>query len=321
MFSVQVSHVDGSLIWSRQYVDVQEGAADQLFVRMIDQVANDLAGHFGVLRVSTGLFERLSSVSGSPGLVPLEDYAIYAFRMYEMSLSVDWYDRASGALLEAVERGSEHPLVLAKLAYLTMDQYALTSPVDHGLMSRGLGFLARSRKADQENPYVLFVDSIASLYLGDYLGMQAKVERLKMLCPVSQFYKDFSVWIDALAGHFVDLDALLERLHRAVAPVPSWFWFAPFLEAYASQRFEDCLKAAVSFGCEDLFWSPLLKALAYWGLADSDRAVYAMRHALELNASLVDDADHYVACFVVDAGLRQSLLADIGAIQDALIEA
>ena len=46
-----------------------------------------------------------------------------------------------------------------------------------------------------------------------------------------------------------------------------------------------------------------------------------MRHALELNASLVDDADHYVACFVVDAGLRKSLLADIGAIQDALIEA
>ena len=46
-----------------------------------------------------------------------------------------------------------------------------------------------------------------------------------------------------------------------------------------------------------------------------------MRRALELNPSLVDDADHYVACFVVDAGLRQSLLADIGAIQDALIEA
>ena len=132
--------------------------------------------------------------------------------------------------------------------------------------------------------------------------------------------KDFSVWINALMGHFVGLDALLERLHRAVAPVPSWFWFAPFLEAYASQNFEDCLKAAVSFGCEDLFWSPLLRALAYWGLAESDRAVHAMRRALELNPSLVDDADHYVSCFVVDAGLRQSLLVDIGAIQDALIE-
>lgn len=64
-----------------------------------------------------------------------------------------------------------------------------------------------------------------------------------------------------------------------------------------------------------------LKALAYWGLAESDPVVHAMRHALELNSSLVDDADHYVAFFVVDAGLRQSLLADIRAIQDALIEA
>ena len=187
-------------------------------------------------------------------------------------------------------------------------------------MNRGLGLLSRSRKADPDNSYVLFVDSIASLYQGDYLGMQAKVDRLRRLSFVSQFYKDFSVWIDALAGRFVELDSLLERLRRAVVPLPSWFWFAPFLEAYASQRFEDCLKAAVSFGCEDLFWSPLMKALAYWGLAESDRAVHAMRHALELNASLVDDADHYVACFVVDAGLRKSLLADIGAIQDALIE-
>ena len=93
------------------------------------------------------------------------------------------------------------------------------------------------------------------------------------------------------------------------------------MEAYASQRFEDCLKAAVSFGCEDLFWSPLMKALAYWGLADPERAVSAMQHALTLNMSLVDEADHYVACFVVDPGLRQSLLADIGAMQDALIEA
>ena len=93
------------------------------------------------------------------------------------------------------------------------------------------------------------------------------------------------------------------------------------LEAYASQRFDDCLKAAVAFGCEALFWSPLMKALAYWGLAESERAVHAMQQSLALNSSLVDDADHYVACFVVDAGLRQSLLADIGAIQDALIEA
>jgi len=85
--------------------------------------------------------------------------------------------------------------------------------------------------------------------------------------------------------------------------------------------FDHYLQVFVAFCCEDLFWSPLLRALAYWGLAESDRAVHAMRDALELNPSLVDDADHYVACFVVDAGLRQSLLVDIGAIQDALIEA
>ena len=82
-----------------------------------------------------------------------------------------------------------------------------------------------------------------------------------------------------------------------------------------------CLQVAVSFDCEYLCWSPLLKALVYSGLAESERAVHAMQCALELNASLVDDADHYVACFVMNAGWRQSLLADIGAIQHALIEA
>ena len=82
-----------------------------------------------------------------------------------------------------------------------------------------------------------------------------------------------------------------------------------------------CLQVAVSFDCEYLCWSPLLKALVYSGLAESERAVHAMQCALELNASLVDDADHYVACFVMNAGWRQSLLADIGAIQDALIGA
>ena len=320
LFSVQVSHVDGSLIWSRQYVDAKEGMIDPLYAQILDQIANDFAGHFGVLRVSTGLFERLSSRSALPGLVPLEDYAIYAFRMYEKTISMDWHLRAAKALSEAVEQGSDHPLVLAKLAYMTLDQYAFESPVDPGLLSRGLELLSRSRKTDPDQPYVLFVDAIASLYQGDHLGMQAKVERLKKLSPVSQFYKDFSIWIEALACRFVDLDALLERLNGAVAPVPSWFWFAPFLEAYASQRFQDCLKAAVSFGCDDLFWSPLLKALAYWGLGESDRAVHAMRLALESNSSLVDDADHYVACFVVNAELRQSLLNDIGAIQDALVE-
>ena len=228
LFSVQVSHVDGPLIWSHQYVAAQASKADRLFEQQIAQIANDLAGHFGVLRVSPGLFPALPRGHGSPGLVPLEDYAIYAFRMYELLMSMDWHDRASRALIEAVERGSEHPLVLAKLAYITIDQYALTSPVEPGHLSRGLGLLSRARKADLENPYVLFVDSIASLYQGDYLGMQAKLERLRMRSPVSQFYNDFSVWADALAGRFDGLGALLERLHCAVAPVPSWLWFAPF---------------------------------------------------------------------------------------------
>ena len=118
---------------------------------------------------------------------------------------------------------------------------------------RGLDFLARARAAGRDDDYVLFVDSVDLLYQGDYLGLRVKVERLKMVSPLSGSYKDFSDWIDALAGHFDDLDILLERLRGAVAPVPSWFWFAPFLEGYALQRFEDFLKAAVSFGCEDMF--------------------------------------------------------------------
>jgi hypothetical protein len=124
-----------------------------------------------------------------------------------------------------------------------------------------------------------------------------------------------------LVGRFVDLGTLMERLHDAVAPMPTWFWFAPFLEAYSSQRFEDCLTATVSFGCENLFWSALMKALAYWGLGESQWAIQAMQSALMLNSSLVDDADHYVACFVADAELRQSMLADISDIQDAMVEA
>ena len=322
LFAVQVSHVDGALVWSHQYADVQEPPDDPLFKQLIGKIVDDLIGHFGVLRVSPELQDHLSMRSGlSPGLVLLEDYAIYAFRQYELTMENSWYEKAGQFLSDAVERGSCHPLVLAKMAYLEMDKYVFSAPVDPGSLARGLNLLARAREASRDDPYVLFVDSVASLYQGDYLGMRAKVEHLKMLSPTSAFYKDFMVWIDALSGRFVGLDSLLERLRGAVAPVPSWFWFAPFLEAYASQRFEDCLKAAVSFGCEDLFWSPLMKALAYWGLGESERAVHAMKRALEMNASLVDDADHYVACFVVDAGLRQSLLADIGAIQDALIAA
>jgi len=321
LFAVQVSHVDGALIWSRQYVDAQDQSDDPLFAKQIVRIANDLAGHFGVLRVSSELLERLAQSTGSPGLVPLEDYAIYAFRMYELTMSMDWHGKAEGALVDAVRGGSEHPLVLAKLAYLMMDQYALTSPVNPDLLTRGLGLLARSRKADAENAYVLFVDSIASLYQGDYLGMRAKVERLKDFSPASQFYRDFGIWIDALDGRFAELASLLERLKSALAPMPSWFWFAPFLEAYASRRFGDCLQAAVSFGCEDLFWSPLMKALAYWGLGESQQAVRAMQQALVLNPSLLDDDVHYVSCFVADRALRQVLRADIGAIQDALIEA
>lgn len=322
LFAVQVSHVDGTLIWAHQYIDGQEPSGDSLFRQSIETIADDLVGHFGVLRISPGLQDHLSIRHGSsPGLVLLEDYAIYAFRQYELTLENAWYEKASQCLADAVGRGSCHPLVLAKLAYLEMDKYVFAAPVDQGSLARGLRLLARAREVSRDDSYVLFVDSVASLYQGDYLGMQAKVDHLKMVSPSSAFYKDFSVWIDALRGRFVDLDSLLERLHCAVAPVPSWFWFAPFLAAYVSQRFEHCLQATVSFGCEDLFWSPLMKAVAYWGLAESEQALQAMQRALELNASLVDDADHYVGCFVVDAGLRQSLLADIGAIQDALIEA
>ena len=322
LFAVQASRIDGTLVWSHQYVDDQGCSEEPLFGQLIGKIVDDLVGHFGALRISPGLQDHFLTRSGfSPGLALLEDYAIYAFRKYELTLESAWYKRANQCLNDAVGRGSSHPLVLAKMAYLEMDKYVFSTPIDRGSLARGLALLSRARNAGRDDDYVLFVDSVASLYQGDYLGMRAKVEHLKMVSPSSRFYKDFSVWIDALAGRFVGLDALLERLRGAVAPVPSWFWFAPFLEAYASQRFEDCLKSAVSFGCEDLFWSPLLKALAYWGLAESDRAVHDMRDALELNPSLVDDADHYVACFVVDAGLRKSLLADIGAIQDALIEA
>ena len=77
----------------------------------------------------------------------------------------------------------------------------------------------------------------------------------------------------------------------------------------------------LSIGCENLFWSALMTAVAYWGLGESQWAIQAMQSALMLNSSLVDDADHYVACFVADAELRQSMLADISDIQDAMVEA
>ena len=322
LVNVQVSHVDGSLIWAKQFFETDQTSGNALSAKLIDQVVNDLAGHFGVLRVSSGLLDRLSgSPELNPGLAPLEDYAIYAFRMYELLLSTEWHDRAEKALLEAVDRGSEHPLVLAKLAYLMMDKFVFTSPVNSDLLSQGLGFLAHSRKADPEHPYVLFVDSVASLYQGDYLGMHAKVNRLTALSPSSQFYRDFAVWIDALSGQFVELNCLLERLKSTSVLVPSWFWFAPFLEAYAGHRFDECLQAAISFGCEDLFWSPLMKALAYWGLGESGSAALEMKRALALNPSLVDDDAHYIACFVVSEALRQAVLNDVGAIQDFMFEA
>lgn len=321
LFAVQASRVDGSLLWSRQYVDDQEFPDAPLFEETIGRIVDDLVGHFGALRVSPDLQHRFSIEPGYvPGLVFLEDYAIYSFRMYELTLANDWYEKAGQRLRDAIERGSCHPLVLAKMAWLEMDKYVFSSPVDSGHLIRGLGLLAQAREAGRDNPYVLLVDSVASLYQGDYLGLRAKVERLRVVSPTSSFYKNFSIWIDALAGRFVDLGTLMERLHDAVALMPTWFWFAPFLEAYSSQRFEDCLTATVSFGCENLFWSALMTAVAYWGLGEAELAVQAMQRALELNPSLADDADHYVACFIADAGLRQSLLADLGAIQDVLIE-
>ena len=124
LFAVQVSHIDGNLLCSRQHVDNQGRPEDPLFGQLIGKIIDDLAGHFAAFRISPGLKDYFSTRPGfSSRFALLEDYAIYAFRKYELTLEDAWYQRANQCLMDAEGRGSAYLLVLAKIALFEMDKY------------------------------------------------------------------------------------------------------------------------------------------------------------------------------------------------------
>jgi adenylate cyclase len=113
--------------------------------------------------------------------------------------------------------------------------------------------------------------------------------------------------------------ALMERGMKLNPYHPSWFHLATFMNYYHREEYEDAFTEALEFNCPELFWDPLMRAVAHAQMGKEQEARTAVGELLELVPDFATRGRRLICNYVkVDdlterliEGLQKAGLADI----------
>mgnify|MGYP001823575979 FL=1 len=150
--------------------------------------------------------------------------------------------------------------------------------------------------------------------------MYKRQEQTIALNPNSPYIVGVAGWHMALFGEWDRGLSLLKKGMKLNPYHPSWFYLAPYMDYYRRGEYENALSEALKFNYPELFWDPLVRAVALGRLGRQSEAKTALGQLLTLVPDFSTQGRLLISRYVkvddlVDGiidGLRKAGLADLG---------
>jgi TolB-like protein len=157
-------------------------------------------------------------------------------------------------------------------------------------------------------------NQICPAYYGYALMVGNKLNEAKMhfdkalaLNPNSLYFTGSIGWAFCLMGFYDRGFELLKASMKNDLQYPKWFHLATFVYYTKLGDFNQALTEAISLEKPDLYWSPLIRLIAY---ANLGMEAEAMKQAIILQKLKPDFFDHpaeYISCLIKDVQLRNEM--------------
>jgi len=285
---------------------------------MQEDVAHRVAG---VLADQYGLISRrLSAESRKKAPADSQAYdAVLRFYHYEIVLTPEAFEEALEALERAVEIDPEYGLAWAMLGHLHADNHALEFCEIEAKLEKAMAYAQRGVTLAPDNQFAQDALSVVHFQQGDKESFLKQVEKTLALNPHSPYFVGVAGWHMMLLGEWERGLALMEEGMRLNPYHPSWFHLATFMNYYRREEYENALTEALKFNSPELFWDPVLRAVAHGEQGRKQEARTAVGEVLKLVPDFETRGRGLISNYVkvdglaerVIEGLRKAGLADI----------
>jgi adenylate cyclase len=305
----------GAQLWGESY-KTDLTATD--LIAMQEDIAHKVAG---VLADQYGLISRrLSAESRKKAPADLKTYdAVLRFYHYEIAMTPESFKEALEALEGAIEIDPEYGLAWAMLGHLHADDYALQFYLIEDALDKAMTYAQKGATLAPENQFAQDALALVHFHRGEKELFLKQVEKTLALNPNSPYFVGVAGWHTMLLGEWERGLALMERGMKLNPYHPSWFHLATFMNSYRHEDFENAFSEALKFHSPELFWDPVMRAVAHVQLGREQEARTAVGELLELVPDFASRGRRLIGNYVkVDdlterliEGLRKAGLADI----------
>jgi adenylate cyclase len=305
----------GAQLWGGSY-KTDLTAAD--LIAMQEDIAHKVAG---VLADQYGLISRrLSAESRRKAPADLKAYdAVLRFYHYEIAMTAESFKEALDALEGAIEIDPEYGLAWAMLGHLHADNHALGFCEIEEPLDKAMTYAQKGAALAPENQFAQDALALVYFHRGEKELFLKQVEHTLALNPNSPYFVGVAGWHTMLLGEWERGLALMERGMKLNPYHPSWFHLATFINSYRREDFEDAFSEALKFNSPELFWDPVMRAVAHVQLGREREARTAVGELLELAPDFASRGRRLIGNYVkvnhltdrIIEGLRKAGLADI----------
>jgi adenylate cyclase len=299
--------LNGAQIWSADYK--RDLSATDL-IALQEAIAREVVG---VIADQYGLISRtLSAESGKKAPADLRAYdAILRFYHYEIVLTPQAFDQALEALEQAVSLDPEYGLAWSMLGHLHADNYALGFRPMEDPLTQAMTYAQRGAALAPDNQFALDALTLVYFHRGEKQLFLRYVDQTIALNPNSPYFVGVAGWHLILYGQWQRGLDLISKGMQLNPYHPTWFHLATFIHFYHQERYAEAYGEALKFNCPDLFWDPLVKAVALCRLGQSEEARMAIDDLIRLVPQFAANGRSWIGRYVKVKAVVETLVADL----------
>ena len=299
-----VDTLNGLQVWGDQY---QRLLRPDRLIALQEEIAQSVAAKIGS---EYGIIPRnLSNESWKKPPESLDTYEAF-LRFYHLVnvLTFETFEETLRVLEQAVTREPKCGLAWSMLAHLYCMNYTLQfsplkTPLDKALVfaKKGVSLDSQNQQVQAAMAYLYFRYDERDLFL-------LEAEKAMALNPNSPFYIGYLGWLLALYGEWDRGLAILRKGMELNPNYPGWFHMAPYFYYYLQGMYLKALQEAQQFQMPQLFWDPLLRAVALGRLEREREAAQAVAELLQLKPDFPTHGPFLIGCYVKFDELADALL-------------
>jgi adenylate cyclase len=277
-------------------------------------VIGEIADQYGLIT------RKLSRESRKKAPADLKAYdAILRFYQYESELTAEAFGNALAALEQATVIDPAYGLAWAMLGHLHADNHALGFCEIEAPLEKALDFARKGVALAPENQFARDALTLVYFHLGDKDFFLQHAAETIALNPNSPYIVGVAGWHMMLYGEWDQGLTLLKKGMRLNPYHPNWFHLAPFIDYYRRGEYEKALSEALKFNYPEIFWDPVLRAVALSRLGRQKEARTALGQLLKLEPEFATRGRMLIGRYVkieeiidtIIEGLRKAGLAEI----------